>query len=63
MQFERRGLGILRLGEAGAQFDWDADAHETEEAMIAGRNVISQGVLLGHRATKGAASCERIGTG
>src|SRR5947207_14503637 len=46
-QFERRGLRILRIGETGAHFDWDADAHETQEAMIAGRDVIYQGVLLG----------------
>jgi predicted RecB family nuclease len=47
-QFERRGLRILRIGETRAQFDWDANAHETQEAMIAGREVIYQGVLLGH---------------
>jgi predicted RecB family nuclease len=46
-QFERRGLRILRIGEAGAQFDWDANAHETQEAMVAGRDVIYQCVLLG----------------
>jgi uncharacterized protein len=46
-QFERRGLRVVRIGEAGAQFDWDANARETQGATIASRDVIYQGVLLG----------------
>jgi uncharacterized protein len=45
-QFEGRGLHILRIGETANQFDWDTRARETHAAMIAGVDVIYQGVLV-----------------